>query len=40
MGVQLHRGAIAEVTIDFPPVNAVPAAGWQQLADCLGAAAG
>ncbi|GIE94400.1 enoyl-CoA hydratase family protein [Paractinoplanes rishiriensis] len=38
MGVQLHRGAIAEVTIDFPPVNAVPAAGWHDLAGCLRAA--
>src|SRR5690349_13995376 len=35
MGVQLHRGAVAEVVIDFPPVNAVPAAGWQALADAL-----
>ncbi|MEU7907126.1 enoyl-CoA hydratase family protein [Actinoplanes sp. NPDC049118] len=38
MGVQLHRGAIAEVVIDFPPVNAVPAAGWLALADALNAA--
>ncbi|WP_328478024.1 enoyl-CoA hydratase family protein [Actinoplanes sp. NBC_00393] len=35
MGVQLHRGAVAEVVIDFPPVNAVPAAGWHGLADAL-----
>jgi enoyl-CoA hydratase len=35
MGVQLHRGAVAEVLIDFPPVNAVPADGWLQLASSL-----
>ena len=35
MAVHLHRGAVAEVIIDFPPVNAVPAAGWRQLADLL-----
>jgi enoyl-CoA hydratase len=35
MGVHLHRGAVAEVVIDFPPVNAVPAAGWHSLADAL-----
>ncbi|MBG0565090.1 enoyl-CoA hydratase family protein [Actinoplanes aureus] len=38
MGVQLHRGAVAEVILDFPPVNAVPAAGWHALADALVAA--
>jgi enoyl-CoA hydratase len=38
MGVQLHRGAVAEVVIDFPPVNAVPSAGWLAIADALGAA--
>jgi enoyl-CoA hydratase len=38
MGVQLHRGAVAEVVIDFPPVNAVPSTGWLALADALGAA--
>jgi enoyl-CoA hydratase len=38
VGVQLHPGAVAEVVIDFPPVNAVPAAGWQALADALAAA--
>ncbi|MEU4422538.1 enoyl-CoA hydratase family protein [Actinoplanes sp. NPDC024001] len=35
MGVQLHRGAVAEVVLDFPPVNAVPAVGWHALADAL-----
>jgi enoyl-CoA hydratase len=38
VGVHLQRGAIAEVVIDFPPVNAVPATGWQALADALAAA--
>lgn len=39
MGIQLHRdGGIAEVVIDFPPVNAVPADGWFELADALTAA--
>ncbi|BBH67475.1 enoyl-CoA hydratase [Actinoplanes sp. OR16] len=38
MGVQLHRGAVAEVVIDFPPVNAVPSSGWRELADALAAA--
>ncbi|HEY1737879.1 MAG TPA: enoyl-CoA hydratase family protein [Acidimicrobiia bacterium] len=28
-----RRGAIAIVTIDNPPVNALPVAGWYQLAD-------
>ncbi|GAA2643582.1 enoyl-CoA hydratase family protein [Paractinoplanes durhamensis] len=38
MGVQLERGAVAEVVIDFPPVNAVPAAGWLAIADLVIAA--
>ncbi|MEU4693445.1 enoyl-CoA hydratase family protein [Actinoplanes sp. NPDC023714] len=38
MGVQLHRGAVAEVVIDFPPVNAVPSSGWRELAGALTAA--
>ncbi|GAA4588664.1 enoyl-CoA hydratase [Actinoplanes octamycinicus] len=29
---------IAEIVLDFPPVNAVPAAGWQSLADLITAA--
>jgi len=35
VGVHLHPGPIAEVVIDFPPVNAVPAAGWLALAEAL-----
>ena len=35
MGIDLYRGAVAEVIVDFPPVNAVPAAGWHALADTL-----
>jgi len=38
MGVHLEPGAVAEVVIDFPPVNAVPAAGWLAIADLVGAA--
>ncbi|KUL41433.1 enoyl-CoA hydratase family protein [Actinoplanes awajinensis] len=38
MGVHLEPGAIAEVVIDFPPVNAVPVAGWLSVADQLTAA--
>ena len=38
MGVSLERGAVAEVVIDFPPVNAVPAAGWLAVADLVTAA--
>ena len=33
-----RRGAIAIVTIDNPPVNALPVAGWYQLADEVTAA--
>ncbi|MEV0899110.1 enoyl-CoA hydratase family protein [Actinoplanes sp. NPDC049802] len=35
MGIDLHRGTIAEVVLDFPPVNAVPAAGWHRLAEAV-----
>ncbi|WP_030437143.1 enoyl-CoA hydratase family protein [Actinoplanes subtropicus] len=38
MGVHLDRGAVAEVVIDFPPVNALPAAGWLAVADLVTAA--
>ncbi|MEU8240078.1 enoyl-CoA hydratase family protein [Actinoplanes missouriensis] len=38
MGVRLHSGAVAEVIIDFPPVNALPAEGWHTLAGALGTA--
>ncbi|MEV6345415.1 enoyl-CoA hydratase family protein [Actinoplanes sp. NPDC051851] len=35
MAVHLRPGPIAEVVIDFPPVNALPAAGWLTLAETL-----
>ncbi|MEV8508972.1 enoyl-CoA hydratase family protein [Actinoplanes sp. NPDC051475] len=35
MGVLLHSGAVTEVVLDFPPVNALPAAGWTELAEAL-----
>jgi len=35
VGVHLDRGAVAEVVIDFPPVNAVPAAGWLAVAELV-----
>jgi enoyl-CoA hydratase len=40
MAVGLRTGddGVAEVTIDFPPVNALPAAGWQELASAVTAA--
>jgi enoyl-CoA hydratase len=38
MGVHLEHGAVAEVVIDFPPVNAVPAAGWLSIAELVTAA--
>jgi len=38
VGGHLERGAVAEVVIDFPPVNAVPAAGWLAVADLITAA--
>jgi enoyl-CoA hydratase len=38
VGVSLERGAVAEVVIDFPPVNAVPAAGWLAVAELVTAA--
>src|SRR5262252_9345468 len=33
-----HRvdGGIADVTLDFPPVNALPAEGWLGIAELLG----
>ena len=41
MGIELRAEAgIAEVIIDFPPVNAPPAAGWFDLAGALAAAGG
>jgi enoyl-CoA hydratase len=39
MGIELRAEAgIAEVIIDFPPVNALPVAGWLDLAGALDAA--
>jgi enoyl-CoA hydratase len=40
MGIELRTGSdgVAEVTIDFPPVNAIPARGWLDLADAVSGA--
>ncbi len=38
MGIELHRGEIAEVIVDFPPVNAIPADGWHAIAGALAVA--
>ncbi|HTT00098.1 MAG TPA: enoyl-CoA hydratase family protein [Streptosporangiaceae bacterium] len=39
MGIQLRSSdGVAEVIIDFPPVNALPVAGWFELAGALAAA--
>jgi enoyl-CoA hydratase len=38
VGVHLNRGAVAEVVIDVPPVNALPADAWFALADAFVAA--
>jgi enoyl-CoA hydratase len=39
MGIQLRTSdGVAEVVIDFPPVNALPAQGWFDLADAVSAA--
>ncbi|HEX8632507.1 MAG TPA: enoyl-CoA hydratase family protein, partial [Catenuloplanes sp.] len=39
MGIAVHRAdGVAEVFLDFPPVNALPAAAWFDLADTLTAA--
>jgi enoyl-CoA hydratase len=41
MGIGLRTtGGVAEVIIDFPPVNALPAAGWFELADAIASAGG
>jgi enoyl-CoA hydratase len=41
MGIELRAEAgIAEVIIDFPPVNALPVQGWLDLAGALSAAGG
>lgn len=38
IGLQASRDGVAEVTIDFPPVNALPAQGWLDLADAVSGA--
>jgi len=39
MGIELRTsGGIAEVIIDFPPVNALPVQGWFDLATAVAAA--
>ena len=39
MGIEVHTsGGVAEVVIDYPPVNALPVQGWFDLADALSAA--
>jgi enoyl-CoA hydratase len=39
MAIELQvSGGIAEVVIDFPPVNAVPVQGWLDLADAISGA--
>src|SRR6202043_1913776 len=36
MGIEVHTsGGVAEVIIDFPPINALPARGWFELADAV-----
>ncbi|MGO8961912.1 MAG: enoyl-CoA hydratase family protein [Streptosporangiaceae bacterium] len=41
MAVELTTGGgVAEVVIDFPPVNALPAQGWLDLADVIAGAGG
>jgi enoyl-CoA hydratase/carnithine racemase len=39
MGIEVSKdGGVATVLIDFPPVNALPAQGWFELADAVTAA--
>ena len=40
MGIELRTSSdgVAEVTIDFPPVNAIPVQGWLDLADAVSGA--
>jgi enoyl-CoA hydratase len=36
VGIEVNRhGPIAEIVVDYPPVNALPVAGWFDLADAL-----
>lgn len=37
MGIQQHTdGGVAEIRLDYPPVNALPVQGWFELAEVLG----
>ena len=39
MGIRVHSDdGVAEIVVDFPPVNALPAGGWFDLADAVAAA--
>jgi enoyl-CoA hydratase len=39
MAIQLHTdGGVAEIRLDYPPVNALPVQGWFDLADALAGA--
>ncbi len=39
MGIEMHSmGGVAEIIIDFPPVNALPAQGWLDLAAAVSGA--
>ena len=40
MGINVDKGAdgIATVTVDYPPVNAIPSAGWFELGEQILAA--
>ena len=35
IGQSVDAGGIAEVVVDYPPVNALPVAGWFALAETL-----
>jgi len=35
VGATVHAGGVAEVVVDYPPVNALPVAGWHELAATL-----
>jgi enoyl-CoA hydratase len=35
LSAAVHAGGVAEVVIDHPPVNALPVAGWFELADTV-----
>ena len=41
MGIEVRKsGGIAEIIIDYPPVNAIPVQGWFDLASAVTAAGG